>query len=64
MNPREKRKEQYIMRYRHNGSRDALEVKVHYVESKLDDTIKDFRQAMDKWDSKHEESLKSLKKKF
>ena len=36
------------MRSRNSGSRNALEVKVDYVESKLDETIKSFKEAIEK----------------
>ena len=35
--------------------------RIEYVESKLDDTINNFKEAMTKLDLKHDESIKSLK---
>ena len=49
------------MRHRHHGNRGVLGVKVEYVESKLDETIKDFKEAIAKSDLRHDEAMKSLK---
>ena len=48
------------MRYRTHG-RSSLETRVDYVESKLDDTINNFKEAMQKLESKHDESRRDLK---
>ena len=49
------------MRNRHYGSREALAVKVDYVESKLDESIKSLKEAMDKSDRRHDETAKNFK---
>ena len=46
---------------RQYGSREALETRVDYVESKLDETIKDFKEAIARSDLRYEESRKEFK---
>ena len=47
------------MRNRHN-SRATLEVRVDYVESKLDETIKDFKEAIIKSDRSFKEAMQQM----
>ena len=50
-----------FIRSRHYNGREASAVKVGYVESKLDESIKNLKEAMDKADRRHEENMKSIK---
>ena len=43
------------------NSTAVLETSVDYIESKLDETIKDFKEAIKLMDSNHRENLKELK---
>ena len=49
------------MRYRRPNSSAVLETRIDYVESRLDDTINNFKEAMQKSESKLDESISSLK---
>ena len=51
------------MRYRAYG-KSALETRVDYVESKLDDTIKDFREAITKSENNFKEAITKSESSF
>ena len=49
------------MRNRNYNSNAALEVKIDYVESKLDETVRSLKEAIGKSESKFDEAVRSLK---
>ena len=52
------------MRNRRYGNRDALEVRVDYVETKLDETVNSFKEALNRLETKLDENVRSLKESF
>ena len=46
---------------RHYGSREVLDTRVDYVESKLDETINSFKEALSKSESRLDETIKDFK---
>ena len=50
-----------FMRNRYFSNREALGVKIDYVESKLDESIKNFRESMLQMEQRHNESLIGIK---
>ena len=49
------------MRSRYQRSGHAMEIRVDYVESKLDETIKSLKESISESDARHKETMKSFK---
>ena len=52
------------MKRRNYNNHAVLEVKIDYVESKLDETVKSFKEALGKSELKLDESIRNLKETF